>query len=180
MFTGNVKFNPKLGYLTSPSQYIVFTLMDAIFLIFFLFYPLVTSSSLNVHFGLTFLCNRQYSLVLFDPFECVWPVFLKQQVVTGKLLESQHSLVSAVIHPQMETLWTLTEVIAKLHILWICILVGPFENIWGLRDIIGEGKAKTVSYLLSSIKLLFLGCRYSIYIIIYLHICVWEHLQKLK
>lgn len=83
-----------------------------------------------------FLWNKQYSLALFDPLTMqglhVWPVFLDQQEVAGKLLKGSSffslSLLLSAPHTQMGTCWTLPKVSAKLHILWILALVQAFER----------------------------------------------------
>lgn len=83
-----------------------------------------------------FLWNKQYSLALFDPLTMqglhVWPVFLDQQVVAGKLLKGSSffslSLLLSAPHTQMGTCWTLPKVSAKLHILWILALAQAFER----------------------------------------------------
>lgn len=62
----------------------------------------------------------------------VWPVFLDQQVVAGKLLKGSSffslSLLLSAPHTQMGTCWTLPKVSAKLHILWILALAQAFER----------------------------------------------------
>lgn len=83
-----------------------------------------------------FLWNKQYSLAVFDPLTMqglhVWPVFLDQQVVAGKLLKGSSFFSLSAPHTQMGTCWTLPKVSAKLHILWILALLQAFERRHGI------------------------------------------------